>query len=78
MQRAVRVPTAGKYELRSAVKKLYQLRPEVSASRVLVASRVVNLKHDEVSNEFYQLRPKVSASCVLVVSVASTARVWVA
>jgi len=50
----------GKYELRSAVKKLYQLRPEVSASRVSVASRVVNPKHEEmrpaVSKELYQLR----------------------
>ena len=32
----------GKYELRPAVKKLYQLRPEVSASCVSGASRVVN------------------------------------
>ena len=79
MQCAVRVPTAGKYELRLAVKKLYQLRSKVSVACVSVASRVVNLKHDElrpaVSKEFYQLRPKVSASCVLVVSKASTARV---
>ena len=28
----------GKYELRPAVKKLYHLRPKVSASRVSVAS----------------------------------------
>ena len=31
----------GKYELRPAVKKLYQLRPNVSASRVSVASQRV-------------------------------------
>jgi len=58
----------GKYELRPAVKKLYQLRPSVSASRVSVASRVVSPKHDElrfaVSEELYQLCPKVSASRV--------------
>jgi len=62
----------GKYELRPAVKKLYQLRPKVPASRVSVASWVVNPKHDElrpaVSKELYQLRPKV---CALRVSVAS-------
>ena len=62
----------GKYELRPAAKKLYQLRSKASASRVSVASRVVNPKHDEllsaISKELYQLRPKVSASCVLVVS----------
>jgi hypothetical protein len=53
--------------LRPAVKKLYQLRPNVSASRVSIASLVVKPKHDElrpaVSKELYQLRPKVSASC---------------
>ena len=52
----------GKCELRPAVKKLYQLRPEVSASRVSVASRVVNPKHDElrlaVSKELYQFHRK--------------------
>jgi hypothetical protein len=37
----------GMYELRVAVKKLYQLRPKVSASRVSVASRVVKTKHDD-------------------------------
>ena len=62
----------GKYGVRSAVKKLYQLRPKVSASRVPVASRVVNPKHDElrpaVSKEFYQLRPKLFASCIVLVS----------
>jgi hypothetical protein len=72
----------GKYELRPAVKKLYQLRPKVSASGVSVASRIVNPKHDElrpaVSKELYQLRPKVFASCVLVVSRVVTARIWVA
>ena len=41
-----------KYELRPAVKKLYQLRPKVSASRVSVASRVVNPKHDELRPAF--------------------------
>jgi len=35
----------GKYELRPAVKKLYQLRPKVTASSVSVASRVFNPKH---------------------------------
>jgi len=58
----------GKYELRPAVKKLYQLRPKVSASRVSVASRGVDPQHDElrpaVSKELYELRPKVSASRV--------------
>ena len=53
----------GKYELRPAVKKLYQLRPEVSASCVSVASQVVNPKHDElrpaVSKELYQLHRKI-------------------
>ena len=48
----------GKYELRPAVKKLFQLRPKMSASRVSVASRVVNPKHDElrpaVNKELYQ------------------------
>jgi len=53
----------GKYELRPAVKKLYQLRPKVSASRVSFASRVVNSEHDEllpaVSKELYQLHLKI-------------------
>jgi len=53
----------GKYELRPAVNKFYQLRPNVSASRVSVASRVVSPKHDEmlpaVSKELYQLHRKV-------------------
>ena len=65
--------------MRPAVKKLYHLRPKVSASRVSVASRVVNPKHDElrpvVSKELYQLRPKVFASCVLVVSRVVIARI---
>jgi hypothetical protein len=51
-----------KYELGPAVKKLYQLRPKVSASRVSVASRVVNPTHDElrpaVSKELHQLHRK--------------------
>ena len=37
----------GKYELRTAVKKLYQLRPKMTASSVSVESRVVNSKYDE-------------------------------
>jgi len=53
----------GKYELNPAVKKLYQLLPKVSASRVSVASWVVNPKHDElrpaVSKELYQLHRKI-------------------
>jgi len=52
----------GKYELGPAVKKLYQLLPEMSASCVSVASRVVNPKHDElrpaVSKKLYQLHRK--------------------
>jgi hypothetical protein len=38
----------GKYELCPAVKKLYQVRPKVSESRVSVVSRVVNPKHDKL------------------------------
>jgi len=57
--RESRTPLQGKYELRTAVKKLYQLRPKVSASRVSVASRDVNPKHYELrpalSKELYQL-----------------------
>jgi len=69
----------GKYELRPEVKKLYQLRPEVTASSVSVATRVVNPKHDElrpvVSKELYQLCPSFSASCILLVSrVVNSAR----
>jgi hypothetical protein len=49
--------------LRPTVKKLYQLRPKVSVSRVSVASRIFNPKHDElrpaVSKEVYQLRRKI-------------------
>ena len=52
----------GKYELGPAVKKLYQLLPEMSASCVSVASRVVNPKHDELrpalSKELHQLHRK--------------------
>jgi hypothetical protein len=52
-----RAGVRGKYELRPAVKKLCQLRPDVSASSVSVVSRVVNPKHDElrpaVSKELY-------------------------
>jgi hypothetical protein len=73
----------GKYEMRPAVKKVYQLRPKVTASSesvasrdckgiVSVASRLVNYKHDElrpaVSKELYQLCPKLPASCMLLVS----------
>jgi hypothetical protein len=50
----------GMYQLRPAVKKLYQLRPKVSECCVSVASRVVNPKHDElrpaVSKEVYHYR----------------------
>jgi len=50
--------SAGKYELSPAIKKLYQLRPKVSASRLSVASRVVNHNLDElrppVSKELHQ------------------------
>ena len=53
----------GNYELRPAVKKLYQLHPKVSASRVSVASRVFNPKPDElrpaVSKELCQLHRKI-------------------
>ena len=53
----------GKDELRPPMNKLYQLRPKVSASRVSVASRVVNPKHDElrpaVSKELHQLHRKI-------------------
>jgi len=52
----------GKYELRPAVKKLYQLRPKLSASRVSVASRVVNPKHEElhpaISKELHLCVPR--------------------
>jgi hypothetical protein len=52
-----------KYELRPAVKELYQLRPKVSASRESVASRAVNPKYDEfrpaVCKELYQLHRKI-------------------
>ena len=59
----------GEVRVASAVKKLYQLRPKVPASRVSVASLVVNPKHDKlrpaVVKELYQFRPKVSTSCVI-------------
>jgi hypothetical protein len=62
-------------------KELYHLRPKVSASRVSVASRVVNPKHDE-------LRPRLLRNCIscaprcllnayLLCTESSTARVWV-
>jgi hypothetical protein len=55
----------GKYELPPAVKKLYQLRSKMSASRASVASRVVNPKHDElrpaVSKELHELHRKIGA-----------------
>ena len=57
-----RMQGKGKYELRPAVKKPYQLRPKVSASRVSVASLVVYPKNDElrpaVSKELYHLHRK--------------------
>jgi hypothetical protein len=53
----------GKYELCPAVKKLYQLHPKMSASRVSVAPQVVSPKLDElrpaVSKELYQLHRKI-------------------
>jgi hypothetical protein len=66
-QRQQRTNTAfmksGKYELRPAVKKLYQLRPKISVSRVSFASRVFNPKRDElrpaVNKELYQLLRKI-------------------
>jgi len=70
----------GKYELRPEVKKLYQLRPEVTASSVSVATRVVNPKHDElrpvVSKELYQLCPSFSASCILLVFASRQQRAY--
>ena len=55
----------GKDELRPPMNKLYQLRPKVSASRVSVASRVVNPKHDElrpaITKELHQLHRKIGA-----------------
>ena len=49
--------------MRPAIKKLYQMRTGVSASRVSVASRIVNHKQDElrpaVSKESYQLHRKI-------------------
>ena len=56
-------PLCAKGKLRPAFKKLYQLRPKASASRVTVASRVVNPKHDglrpAVSKELHQLHRKI-------------------
>jgi hypothetical protein len=53
----------GEVRVASDGQELYQLHPEVSASRVSVASRVVNPKHDElhpaVSKELYQLHRKI-------------------
>ena len=53
----------GKCELRPADKKSYQLCPKMSVSRVSVASRVVNPKHDDlrpaVSKELHQLHRKI-------------------
>ena len=55
--------TKGKHELRPAFKKSYYLRLKVSTSRVTVASRVVNPKHDglrpAVSKEFHHLHRKI-------------------
>jgi len=51
------------YDLRPAVKKMYQFRHKVSASRVSVASRVVIPKHDElrpaVGKELYHLNREI-------------------
>ena len=48
--------------MRPSVRKLYQFHSKVSASRVSVASRAVNPKHDElrlvVSKELHQLHQK--------------------
>ena len=61
-KRRTTVGRRGKYEFRPAVKKLNQLRPDVSASCVSVASRVVNPKHDKlhpaISKEVYQFHRK--------------------
>jgi len=58
--------------LLSAFKKLYQLRPKVSASRVSVASQVVRFTCfscvPRCPLHVFQLRPKVSASRVSVAS----------
>ena len=58
----MRMARTCKHELRPAVKKLYQLRPEVSASCVSVASQVITPRHDElrlaVSKELYQFHSK--------------------
>jgi hypothetical protein len=43
--RAGKVVNWEKYELRPALKKLYQLRPKATASSVSVASRVFNPKY---------------------------------
>jgi hypothetical protein len=52
-----------KYEVRPAVKKFYQLRPKACVSRVSLASRVVNPKHDElrpaVSKELHHLHRRI-------------------
>jgi hypothetical protein len=57
-----RIRVKGKYDLRPAIKNVYQLRPKVSALRVSIASRVVNSRHEElcpaVIKELYQLHPK--------------------
>ena len=62
----------GKYELRPAVKKLYQLRPKVYASHVSVPSQGVRFTCiscvPRCMLHMYQLRPKVYASHVSVAS----------
>ena len=63
---------SGKYQLRPAVKKLYQLRPEVSASCVSVVSGGVCFMCiscvPSCLLHVYQLCPEVSASRVSVAS----------
>jgi len=53
---------SGKYQLRPAVKKLYQLLPKATALSVSVASRAVSPKHDDlglaISKELHQLHRK--------------------
>ena len=54
---------SGEVRVASRGQEIVSLRPKVSASRVSVASRVVNPKHDElrpaVSTELYQLHRKI-------------------
>jgi len=62
----------GKYELRPAIKKLYRLRPKVTASSVSVASQGDRFKCISCIPSWplqvYQLNPEVTASSVSVSS----------